>query len=171
MANEQGLIIRVSPIKFTIEKDGVEYEFEPIGEVTDLVKLKNDIVDIIKRFKITIRSKDIVVVRRSTSEVRQTFEEYYLASKEIIREWYRENPEKEWSANDLMEAVKFEKAKRSSIMNKLIKEKFIKCVNPLGSRNERRYIKAEAMITPEAVEKQDMKKLEDERRLMRDMLG
>lgn len=168
---EQEFVVKISPIKFTIEKDNIEYEFEPIGEVTDLVKMKQDVIDIMKRFNIAIKSKNIVVVSKSIPEIRKTFEEYYLKAKDVIRDWYRESPEKEWSANDLMEVVKFEKAKRSSIMLKLMKERFITCVNPEGSRNERRYIKAEAMITPEAVERQDMKKLEEERKLVRDVLG
>jgi len=169
--DEQEFIVKISPIKFTVEKDGTEYEFEPIGEVTDLVKLKHDIIDIMRRFKITIKSKNIVVIQKSTAEIRESFEDSYLKAKEVIREWYKDSPEKEWSANELMTAAKFEKVKRSSIMNKLIKEKFIKCINPEGPRNYRRYIKAEAMVSPEAVEKQDMKKLEEERRLVRDVLG
>lgn len=168
--NEQELNVKISPIKFTVEKDDIEYEFEPIGDVTDLIKLKNDVVDIIKRFKITVRAKNIVIVRKP-SGMRQSFEEYYLKAKEVIREWYRENPEKEWSSNELMKSVNFEKGKRSSIMYKLIKEKFIICINPESPRNERRYIKAEAMISPEGFEKQDMKKLEDERKLVRDVIG
>lgn len=169
--DEQEFVVKISPIKFMVEKDDAEYEFEPIGEVTDLVKLKNDIIDIMRRFKITIKSKNVIVVQKSTSEARQSFEEYYLKAKEVIREWYKESPEKEWSANELMRTAKFEKVRRSSIMNKLLKEKFIKCVNPLGSRNDRRYVKAEAMITPEAIENRDMKKLEEERQLVRDVLG
>lgn len=169
--NEQEFVVKISPIKFTVEKDDIEYEFEPIGEVTDLVKSKLDIVDIMKRFKITIKSKNIVVISKPTTEVRQSFEDSYLKAKDVIREWYKENPEKEWSANDLMEAVKFQKAKRSSIMTKLVKERFIKCVNPTDSRNTRRYVKAEAMVSPEAIEKRDMKKLEEERKLVRDVLG
>lgn len=169
--DEKEFVVKISPIKFTVEKDGIEYEFEPIGEVTDLVKMKLDIVDIMKRFNITIKSKNIVVIPKSKSIDKQSLEEYYLTAKDVIREWYKEDPEKEWSANELMEAVKFPVKKRSSIMTKLIKERFIKCTNPTGSRNERRYVKAEAMITPEAIEKRDMKKLEDERKMVRDVLG
>jgi len=167
--NDQEFVVKISPIKFMVEKDDVEYEFEPIGDVTDLVKLKHDIVDIMKRFKITIKSKNVVIVQKSIPEIRQSFEESYLKAKEVIREWYKEG--KEWSANELMKAAKFEKTKRSPIMNKLLKEKFIKRINPEGPRNYRRYVKAEAMVAPEAIENHDMKKLEEERRLVRDVLG
>lgn len=169
--DEQELVVKISPIKFTVVKYDIEYEFEPIGEIMDLVKLKADIVDIMRRFKITIKSKNTVVISKPISETRRSFDEYYVKAKYVIREWYRENPEKEWSANELMDAAKFEKAKRSSIIYKLLKEGFIKCTNPLGPRNDRKYLKAEAMITPEAIEKHDLKKLEEERRLVRDVLG
>lgn len=163
--------VKVSPIKFIIEKEDREYEFEPIGEVIDLTKLKLDIIDIMKRFNITVRSKNTVIIPRSASGSRQSFEETYLKSKDIIREWYKEDPDKAWSANELMEAAKFGVSRRSSIMTKLMKEKFIKCINPTKSRNERVYVKAEAMITPEAAEKRDMKKLEEERKVVFDVLG
>ncbi len=164
---EKEFIVKTSPIKFTVEKNGIEYEFEPIGEITDLVKLKLDIVNIMKSFNITIRSKHIVVIQKK-SVINKSFEENYLRSKEVIREWYKEDPNREWSANELMEAAKLEKSKRSSIMTKLMREKFIRCINLETSKNLRRYVKAEAMIAPEAIEKRDMKKLIEERKLIKE---
>lgn len=163
--------VKISPIKFTVEKDDKEYEFEPIGEVTDLEKFKLDVIDIMKRFNITVKSKNqnVVVVPKSNTISSRTLEDDYLKSKEIIREWYREDPEKAWSSGELMEAAKFQKARRAQIMNRLLKkEKFIICINPQFSRNMRRYVKAEAMVTPEAIVEHDMKKLEQERKLVRE---
>lgn len=168
--DEEEFVVKTSPIKFTVEKDGIEYEFEPTEDVTDLDKLKNDIASIVRRFNIKVRSKNTIIVK-STTDIKQSFEEYYLRAKDVIREWYKEDPDREWSSNELMDAAKFDRSKRGSIMSKLTRENFIRCANPEGSRVERRYVKAEAMISPEAVEKQDMKKLEDERRLVREVLG
>lgn len=58
--------IKTSRIKLTIEKDGIEYEFEPIGDITDIVKTKQDIIDIMKRFKIATRPKNMIVVSKSS---------------------------------------------------------------------------------------------------------
>jgi hypothetical protein len=161
--------VKSSSIKFTVEKDDKEYEFEPIGEVTDLVKLRLDIIDIMKRFNITVKCKNQVTIPKSSVISSRTLEDDYLRAKDIIRDWYREDPEKAWSSGELMEAAKFQKARRTQIMNRLLKkEKFIICVNPQFSRNMRRYVKAEAMVTPEAIVEHDMKKLEQERKLVRE---
>jgi hypothetical protein len=168
---DEEFTIKISPIKFTIDKDGKEYEFEPIGEVTDLAKLKLDVIDIVKRFDITVKSKNhnVITVSKSGATSSRSFEDDYVKCKDVIREWYREDPEKAWSSGELMETVKFSKVRRSMIMNKLLKkEKFIICVNPQFSRNMRRYVKAEAMVVPEAIVEHDMKKLEEERKLIRE---
>lgn len=167
---EEEFVVRTSPIKFIVEKDDIVYEFEPTEDVTDLAKLKNDIVGIMRRFNIRINQKNAIIIK-PTIELKQSFEEYYLRAKEIIRQWYKEDPDRGWSSNELMEAVKFDRSKRGSIMLKLTKENFIRCTNPEDGRTERRYVKAEAMISPEGLEKRDMKKLEQERRLVRDVMG
>ena len=64
MDNYQELAIKTSPIKFKVEKDGIEYEFEPIGDITDLAKLKQDVIDIMKRFKIVIRPKNMITITK-----------------------------------------------------------------------------------------------------------
>lgn len=168
---DEEFIIKISPIKFTIDKEDKEYEFVPIGEVTDLAKLKLDVIDIVKRFDITVKSKNhnVITVPKSSAASSKSFDDDYLHSKDIIREWYREDPEKAWSSGELMDAVKFSKSRRSQIMNRLLKkEKFIICVNPQFTRNMRRYVKAEAMIVPEAIVEHDMEKLEQERKLLRE---
>ena len=167
MNEDEPFTVRASPVKFTVEKDDVEYEFEPIEEVTDLAKLKKDVIDIMRRFKIVIRAKNIITMPKSSPST-SSLEDDYLRSKEIIREWYRESPDKEWRSGELMEAAKFPKARRSQIIMKLTRERFIKCTNPTEARNMRKYVKAEAMITPEAIEKRDMETLLLERKLVRE---
>lgn len=66
MNNDHELAIKTSPIKFKVEKDGIEYEFEPIGEITDLAKLKQDVIDILRRFKIVIRPKNMITITKSS---------------------------------------------------------------------------------------------------------
>lgn len=168
---DEEFTIKISPIKFTVDKDDKEYEFVPIGEVTDLAKLRLEVSDIVKRFDITVKSKhhNVVTVPRADAASSRSFEDDYLKSKDVIRDWYREDPEKAWSSGELMEAVKFSKSRRSQVMNRLLKkEKFIICVNPQFTRNMRRYVKAEAMIVPEAIVEYDMEKLERERKLLRE---
>jgi hypothetical protein len=168
--DEEEFTIKISPIKFTIDKGDKEYEFSPIGEITDLAKLKLDVIDIVKRFDITVKSKhhNVIAIPKSDTTGR-SFEEDYVKAKDVIREWYREDPKKEWSSGELMAEVKFPKTRRSLIMNKLLqKEKFIRCVNPQFSRNMRRYVKAEAMVVPEAFVEKNLEKLERERKLIRE---
>jgi hypothetical protein len=64
MGNDQELTIKTSPIKFKVEKDGIEYEFEPIGDITDLAKLKEDIIGIVKRFNIVVRQKNMITITK-----------------------------------------------------------------------------------------------------------
>ena len=64
MNNEKELAIKTSPIKLKVEKDGIEYEFEPIGDITDLAKLKQEVIDIMRRFKIIIRSKNMITITK-----------------------------------------------------------------------------------------------------------
>jgi hypothetical protein len=64
MDNDQELAIKTSPIKFKVEKDGIEYEFEPIGDITDLAKLKQDVIGIVKHFNIVVRSKNIITITK-----------------------------------------------------------------------------------------------------------
>lgn len=166
---DEEFTIKISPIKFTIDKKDKEYEFSPIGEVTDLIKLRADVIDIVTRFDITVKSKHHNVITLPKDTIPQkSLEEDYLKTKDIIREWYREDPNKAWSSGDLMSELKCSKSRRSQIMNRLLKEKFITCTNPQFSRNMRRYLKTEAMVTPEAIVERDAKKLEEERKLVRD---
>lgn len=167
MNEKEEFTVKASPVKFTVEKDNVEYEFEPIEEITDLAKLKQDVIDIMKRFKIVIRAKNIITIPKSSPCI-SSLEDDYLKSKDIIREWYKESPDKEWRSGELMDAAKFPKARRSQIIMKLMREGYVKCVNPTDARNMRRYVKAEAMVTPEAIEKRDMEKLIQERKLVRE---
>lgn len=60
MDDYQEPAIKTSPIKFKVEKDGIEYEFEPIGDITDLAKLKQDVIGIVKRFDIVVRQKNMI---------------------------------------------------------------------------------------------------------------
>lgn len=65
MDDYQEPAIKTSPIKFKVEKDGIEYEFEPIGDIVDLAKLKQDVIDIVKRFKIVVRPKNMITITKS----------------------------------------------------------------------------------------------------------
>lgn len=66
MDNYQEPTIKTSPIKFKVEKDGMELEFEPIGDITDLAKLKQDVIDIMKRFNIVVRPKNTITITKSS---------------------------------------------------------------------------------------------------------
>ena len=167
MNEQEPFTVKSSPVKFTVEKDNIEYEFEPIEEITDFAKLRQDVIDIMKRFKIVIRAKNIITIPKSVPST-SSLEDDYLRSKDIIREWYKERPDKEWRSGELMDAAKFPKARRSQIIMKLMREGFVKCTNPTEAKNMRKYVKAEAMIAPEAIEKRDMEKLLQERKLVRE---
>jgi hypothetical protein len=68
MDHYQEIAIKTSPIKFKVEKDGIENEFEPIGDIADLAKLKQDIIGILKRFKIVIRPKNMITIKQSPKQ-------------------------------------------------------------------------------------------------------
>lgn len=157
--------------KMTNELLHEDFELQTFLENYDIILSKEQVL--------SIESNETEVTEPLISEKiklekkeRMTYKEMMVKAKDFIRNRYREG--KDWSSAELSEETGIEKSKAQQIVHRLSeKERFIVRSNPeIKSHRKYRWLKAEAMITPEGMSKEySLEKLQEERKVIMGVIG